>query len=55
MIYAENLMKYPDWTIMSTAQTDASDKKLCYFISNDNKTILLFSRRSRNSQRNYTM
>ena len=44
MVAAENLLKYPDWTIDFTVHTDASDKHLGAVISPNNKPIGFFSR-----------
>ena len=48
------LLSYPYWKLTFTVHTDASDKQLGAVISQDNKTIALFSRRLSNPQRNYT-
>ena len=54
MVFAENLLSYPDWKLPFTVHTDASDKKLGSFISQNNKPIAFFSRKLGKTQRNYT-
>ena len=50
MIYADNILNYPDWTIMFTVHTDASDKQSSSFISQNIKPIALLFSRLRNMQ-----
>ena len=54
MVYIKTLLNYPDWTIPLTVHTDASDKKLCAVISQNNNPIAVFSRISSNPQCEYT-
>ena len=49
----ETLLSYPDCIIPFIVQTNASDKQLGDFISQNNKSISFFSR-ILNPQRNYT-
>ena len=44
MVPSETLLSYPDWTITFKAHTNASDKQVCDFISQNNKHIDFFSR-----------
>ena len=44
MVSSDTLLNYLDWKIPFTAHTDASDKQLGAFISNNNKPIAVFSR-----------
>ena len=54
MISAETLLSYPDWKILFTVHTDASDKQLGAVISQNNKPIVFFSIKLCNPQSNYT-
>ena len=54
MVSADTLLMYPDWKILLTVHTDASDKQLGAFISQNNRPIDLLSRRLRNPQHTYT-
>ena len=42
MVSAENLLSYPDWTIIFTVHTDAFDKQLVAVISHNNKPVAFF-------------
>ena len=53
MVSAKTLLDYPDWKIIFTVHTDASDKKLSSIIGQNNKPIALFSRKLSKPQRNY--
>ena len=53
VVSAETLLIYSYWKILLTAHTDYSDKKLGYFISQNNKHISFFSRIL--SKKNVTM
>ena len=55
MVYADNLLNYPDWTINFSLHTDVSDKKLVDFICRNNKPIEFFSRIFREKKCNSTM
>ena len=55
MVSTEKLLGCPYWTIPFTVHTDASDKQLGAVISQNNKSIELFSRVIIKPQRNYTM
>ena len=44
MVSADTLLSYTDWTINFTIHTHASDKQLGDFISQNNKTIVFFSK-----------
>ena len=55
MVYAENLLSYPYWTIPFIVHTDASDKQLGAVVSKNNKPIAFLSRIISNPQHNYTM
>ena len=55
MVSTENLLSYPNWKLPFTVHTDASDKKLGAFISQNNKHIAFLSRKLSKPQRNYTM
>ena len=50
----ETLLSYPDCIIPFIVQTNASDKQLGDFISQNNKSISFFLRRLSKPQRNYT-
>ena len=52
MVSTETLLSYPDWKLPFTFHTDASDKHLGAVISQNNKTIAFFSRRSSKPQLN---
>ena len=54
MVSAETLLSYSYWTTPLTVHTDAYDKQLGSFISQNNKLITFFSRRLINPQRKYT-
>ena len=54
MVSSETLLSYPDWKLAFTVHTDASDKQLDAFISQNNKPIDFFFRKLINPQRNYT-
>ena len=54
MVSAETLLSYPDWKLLFTVHTDASDKQLGAVISQNNKPIAVFSRKLIKPQRNYT-
>ena len=54
MVSAEILISYPYWKLPFTFHNDASDKQLGAVISNNNKPIAFFSRRSIKPQSNYT-
>ena len=54
MVSSEILLSYPDWTMPSTVNTDASGKLLGAVISQNNKSIALFSIKLSKPQRNYT-
>ena len=54
MVSAENLLNYPDWKITFTVHTDASDRHLGGFISQNKKHIDLFLIKVRKPQKNYT-
>ena len=47
-------MRYPDWKLTFTVQTDAYDKQLGAVISHNNKPIVFFSRKLSKPQRNHT-
>ena len=55
MVYDDNLLSYPYWTIPFTVHTNASDKQSFDVISQNNKPIVLYSRIISEPQRNYTM
>ena len=55
MVYADTLLSYPDCKLPFTLHTDASDKQLGSFISQNNKPVSFFSRKLSNTQRNYNM
>ena len=55
MVYADTLLSYPDCKLPLTLHTDASDKQLGSFISQNNKPVSFFSRKLSNTQRNYNM
>ena len=42
MVSDDTLLGYPDWKIISTVHTDASDKQLGAVIIQNNKPIELF-------------
>ena len=50
----ETLLIYPDWKLLFTVQTYASDKQLGAVISQYNKPISFFYRKLSKPQRNYT-
>ena len=54
MVSAETLLRCPDWKLPFTVHTDASDKQLSDFISQNNKPIAFFTRRLIKPQLNYT-
>ena len=43
MVSADTLLMYPDWKILLTVHTDASDKQLGSVISQNKKSIEFFS------------
>ena len=53
MVYSVTLLSYTYWKIPSTVHTNASDKQLGSVISQNNKTIALFSRILSKPQHNY--
>ena len=52
MVYAENLLNYPDWKFLLTQHTNDSDEKFVNDISHNNT---FFSRILINPQRNYNI
>jgi hypothetical protein len=54
MVQTETLLTYPDWTILFTIHTDASDYQLGSVISQRNQAIAFFSRKLSKAQCNYT-
>ena len=54
MVSAETLLSYPYWKLQFTVRTDASAKQLGYVISQNNKSIELFSIILSQPRRNYT-
>ena len=54
MVSAEILIGYTDWKLSFTVHTNASDKQLVDFISQNNKPVAFFSRKLSKPQRNYT-
>ena len=54
MFSDEALLSYPDWKLLFVVHTDASDKQLGAFISQNNKPIAFFSKKLRKPQCNYT-
>ena len=54
MVSAETLLSYPDWKLLFTVPTDASNKQLCAVIIQNNKPIAFFSRKLSKPRRNYT-
>ena len=52
MVSAETLLHHPYWKMLFTVNTFASDKQLYAVISQNNKSIELFSIRLSNSQHN---
>ena len=55
MVSADIFFSYPDWEICFTVHTDASDKNLSAYISQNNKPISFFSRRLSKPENTYTM
>ena len=55
MVSAETLLSYPDWKLILTVHTDASDKQLGDVIIQNNKPIDFFSKKLSNPQRTYTV
>ena len=54
MLSTEILLSYPIWNIHFILHTNAYDKQFDGIIIQNNKPIVLFSRRLINWQRNYT-
>ena len=54
MVSAENLLSYPDWTIIFTVHTDSFDKQLVAVISHNKNNITLLSRILIKPELNYT-
>ena len=54
MVSSKTLLNHPDWAIMFTLYTYASNKHLSTVISQDDKTITLFLRKVSKPQHNYT-
>ena len=54
MFSDEALLSYPDWKLLFAVHTDASDKQLGAFISQNNKPIYFFSSKLNKPQRYYT-
>ena len=54
MVSDKTLLSYPDWKLPFKVHTDASDKQLGAFISQNNKPIAFFSKKLRKPQCNYT-
>ena len=53
MVSDDTVLCYPDWTTPFTVHTNAFDKQLGDFISQNDKPIVFFSIRLSNPQRNY--
>ena len=54
MVSAETLLNYPDWTVIFTVHTYASNEQLGGVISHNNKPIAFSSRILINPQCNHT-
>ena len=54
MVSSYILLSYPEWKMIFTVHTDASDKQLGAVIIHNNKPIAFFSRRLIKPQSNYT-
>jgi len=54
MVSKETLLTYPDWSILFTVHTDASNYQLGALISQNDKPIAFFSRELNSAQKNYT-
>ena len=55
MVSAETLLSYPDWKITFTVHTNDSNKHLVAVILQNNKPIVLLSRKLNNIHYNYAM
>ena len=55
MVSSDNLLRCSDWKLPLTVHTDASDKQLGAFISQNIKPIAFFSSKLIKQQRNYAM
>ena len=55
MVYSENLLNDLDWKILSTVRNYEFEKKLVSAVSQNNKTIELFSRISTSEKYKYNI
>ena len=55
MVSAETLLSYPDWKITFTVHSNDSDKQPVAVILQNNKPIVLLSRKLNNIHYNYAM